>query len=95
MSEYDRRTGVKHLRVRGLQAVRFCATLKAIGINIFRATAVQQAIDAAKNAAAKAQSCHNMCISLVKERFFATCVNVKRIFISANHYYEHMLMKSA
>jgi len=27
MSEYDRRTGVKHLRVRGLKAVRFCATL--------------------------------------------------------------------
>jgi hypothetical protein len=25
MSEYDRRTGVKHLRVRGFKAVRFCA----------------------------------------------------------------------
>lgn len=37
MSEYDRRTGVKHLRVRGLKAVSFSATLKAIGINIFRA----------------------------------------------------------
>jgi Transposase DDE domain len=32
MSEYDRRTGVKHLRVRGLKAVKFCATLKALGI---------------------------------------------------------------
>jgi hypothetical protein len=95
MSEYDRRTGVKHLRVRGLHAVRFCATLKAIGINIFRATAVQKAIDAAKNAAAKAQSWHNVCISCVKERFFATCVNAKRIFLSANHYYEYRLMKSA
>jgi hypothetical protein len=39
MSEYDRRTGVKHLRVRGTKAVRFCATLKAIGVNIFRAAA--------------------------------------------------------
>ena len=37
MSEYDRRTGVKHLRVKGLKAVSFSATLKAIGINIFRA----------------------------------------------------------
>jgi hypothetical protein len=27
MSEYDRKTGVKHLRVRGFKAVRFCATL--------------------------------------------------------------------
>ena len=39
MSEYDRRTGVKHLRVRGLKAVKFCATLKALGVNIFRAAA--------------------------------------------------------
>jgi hypothetical protein len=44
MSEYDRRTGVKHLRVRGLKAVRFCASLKALGVNIFRATAVRLAI---------------------------------------------------
>jgi hypothetical protein len=41
MSEYDRRTGVKHLRVRGLKAVRFCATLKALGVNIFRAAAIK------------------------------------------------------
>ena len=30
MSAYDRRTGVKHLRIRGFEAVRFCAILKAI-----------------------------------------------------------------
>ena len=41
MSEYDRRTGVKHLRVRGIKAVRFCATLKALGVNILRAAAVR------------------------------------------------------
>lgn len=38
MSEYDRRTGVKHLRVRGMKAVRFAAIMKAIGLNIFRAS---------------------------------------------------------
>ena len=43
MSEYDRRTGVKHLRVRGLKAVKFCATLKALGVNIFRAAAFRAA----------------------------------------------------
>jgi len=37
MSEYDRRTGVKQLRVRDLKAVKFCAALKALGVNIFRA----------------------------------------------------------
>jgi hypothetical protein len=41
MSEYDRRTGVKHLRVRGMKAVRFCAVLKAIGVNIYRAAAAR------------------------------------------------------
>lgn len=35
-SELDRRTGVKHLRVRGLKAVRFCVFLKALGLNIMR-----------------------------------------------------------
>ena len=43
MSEYDRLTGVKHLRVRGFQAVRFCATLKALAINIYRVTAFMKA----------------------------------------------------
>ena len=44
MSEYNRRTGVKQLRVRGLPAVRFCAVLKAVAINILRATAVTLAL---------------------------------------------------
>jgi len=43
MSEYDRRTGVKRLRVRGIKAVRFCAILKATGLNILRAAAVRKA----------------------------------------------------
>lgn len=42
MSEYDRRTGVKRLRFRGIKAVRFAAVLKAIGVNIFRATTVRK-----------------------------------------------------
>ena len=43
MSAYDRRTGVKRLRVRGLKAVRYCATLKATSVNIFRAAVVRAA----------------------------------------------------
>jgi hypothetical protein len=43
MSEYDRLTGVKQLRVRGLDAVRYCAFLKGIGLNLFRATRVRKA----------------------------------------------------
>lgn len=44
MSAYDRRTGVKQLRVRGLKAVRFAAVLKATGLNILRAAAVAVAL---------------------------------------------------
>ena len=39
MSQLDRKTGLKHLRVRGLRAISFCATLKAAGLNILRAAA--------------------------------------------------------
>ena len=39
MSDLDRITGLKHLRVRGMPQVRLAATLKATGINIHRATA--------------------------------------------------------
>jgi hypothetical protein len=37
ISEFDRRTGVKHLRVRGMKAVRFAVVMKGIGLNILRA----------------------------------------------------------
>jgi hypothetical protein len=43
MSEFDRRTGVKKLRVRGMPSVRFAATMKAAGLNILRAGAVRKA----------------------------------------------------
>ena len=38
MSELDRRTRVKHLRVRGMKAVTFAVIMKAIGLNILRAS---------------------------------------------------------
>ena len=39
-SALDRLTGVKQLRVRGMKAVRYCVTLKAAGVNLFRAVAI-------------------------------------------------------
>lgn len=39
MSDLDRVTGIKHLRVRGMTQVRVAATLKATGLNILRSTA--------------------------------------------------------
>ena len=43
MSAFDRLTGVKHLRVRGMKAVRFAVTLKALGVNLIRAAAAWMA----------------------------------------------------
>lgn len=39
ISYCDRKTGIKHLRTRGLSAVSFCAVLKAAAVNILRAAA--------------------------------------------------------
>ena len=39
MSDLDRLTGIKHLRVRGMMQVRAAATLKATGLNILRSSA--------------------------------------------------------
>ncbi len=76
MSKYKRLTGVKQLRVRGLKAVRYCATLKALAINMFRAAAVL--IDQ------KIQNPDGFCPDLdlfqiilyVKEQFFS----IKKLF---------------
>jgi hypothetical protein len=38
MSDLDRMTGLKHLRVRGMPQVKLAATLKATGLNIRRST---------------------------------------------------------
>jgi len=43
MSQYDRLTGVKRLRVRGFKAVPFTAILKAVAVNVARAVAAKQA----------------------------------------------------
>ena len=71
MSEFDRRTGVKRLRVRGLKAVRFSATLKALGLNILRAAAVMAAMLAgtAKNTSPKGGNYAGN--NVFKEQFWA------------------------
>jgi len=69
ISELDRRTGVKRLRVRGFKAIRFSATLKAIGINLFRAAVVRKAANHDNADHNKAKSALNHAIFFVKEHF--------------------------
>ena len=89
MSEYDRKTGVKHLRVRGLKAVRFCATLKAIGVNIFRATAVRRAMSDDKIGREGALYGQMHVFLVIKEQILTAMSHLKNIFIPFARYYVH------
>lgn len=76
MSEFDRKTGVKKLRVRGLSRVRFAAILKAIGINIFRANRVQKA----KKDKNRPLFVLNYFFSMFKNRFYEYLITFKRFY---------------
>jgi len=69
MSQFDRRTGVKHLRVRGMKAVRFCAFLKATGINIFRTAAFKRRQNGGNSPTQDPFPILHILFQLVKERF--------------------------
>jgi len=72
MSAYNRRTGVKQLRVRGLKAVRFCAVLKAVAVNIIRATVVKRAQTRHNEPGPTINPAQNDLMHVFKERFI-TC----------------------
>jgi len=92
MSEFDRKTGVKHLRVRGLKAVRFCATLKATAINLFRATTVQKAINRSKAPQGGGASARIHAILVFKEHFFLFRTRLKKVLGIACRHYELTLI---
>lgn len=73
-SEMDKKTGVKRLRVRGMSGVGYCARLKAIGINIFRAAKVKRALDAIGTITATCISGVHWSIFAVKELFLRRCL---------------------
>jgi len=84
MSQLDRKTGLKHLRVRGLAAVRFCATLKALGINILRAVVFKTSGNAGNSAQKQGNPGLFDLIHLFKERcsyrIAAFVVQLKKYF---------------
>ena len=92
MSEYDRRTGVKKLRVRGYKAVRFCATLKAAGVNIFRATVVRRALNGDTAAHQRGLLGQIPVIFVVKEHVLMAWSYLKNIFTLFDHRYGHPLI---
>ena len=68
-SEMDKKTGIKRLRVRGMTAVGYCALLKAIGINIFRAAKVMRVLTTLKTTPMELPDSSIYNIFTVKELF--------------------------
>lgn len=75
MSQLDRRTGIKHLRVRGMEAVSFAATLKATALNILRAAAFRKRQNKGKNSGHSPLGSTIELIRIVKERFLTRLGN--------------------
>jgi len=70
MSQLDRRTGIKHLRVRGMKAVRFAATMKATALNIIRAAAYKKRRNKGKSPSSPSIEGWIDLIWVVKEHFY-------------------------
>ena len=80
ISEFDRHTGVKKLRVRGMPAVRFAATIKAAGLNILRAGAVRKARRKASEAGLGINRLIYATYTTVKERILKLLGNIRISF---------------
>jgi hypothetical protein len=74
-------TEVKRLRVRGLKTVRFGATLKAVGVNLFRATAVRRARNRATDTGPGSKSRFSRFVSRVREQMTAMNNAIDQFFI--------------
>ncbi|MCP4344542.1 MAG: transposase [Desulfobacterales bacterium] len=79
MSQIDRRTGIKHLRVRGMKAVRFAATMKATALNIIRAAAYKKRQNKGGNPSPP--SCGGLIglILVIKVRFFKNFGKIAKV----------------
>jgi len=88
MSEFDRRTGVKNLRVRGLRAIRFSIFLKATGLNILRAATHRAKINKTTNKRRDRSPVRYYCFvfTIIKEHVTAIC-HVADFF--HNHHFEN------
>lgn len=95
MSEYDKKTGVKRLRVRGFDSVRLCVLLKAIGINLFRATAVRKAINALQGTPGNVKSVLDCVIFVFKELSGTIWERIEQIFSSPARYHVYELKNAA
>jgi len=79
-SGMDKQTGIKHLRVRGLSAVGYCALLKAIGVNLFRAARVKRVLATFHASPGAVSAAVHAIILDVKEHFLSPWRRLINIF---------------
>src|SRR5664279_1978789 len=80
MSDLDRMTGLKHLRVRGMPQVRLAATLKATGLNILRATTFKNRLKRRKKAEGASNPSGKGLLVAIKEQLSHVYGNFQSIF---------------
>ena len=68
MSDLDRITGLKHLRVRGMPQVRLAATLKATGLNILRSVAFKNRVKRQEKKQMRSEPSENRLLNAIKEQ---------------------------
>jgi len=81
MSQYDALTGVKRLRVRGIKAVRYCAVLKAAGLNLLRAAAVRKARRSSHEGQTGTTAPYILPFPFVKERIYTFITRLGRFVL--------------
>lgn len=87
MSDLDRVSGTKKLRVRGMRAVKMAIILKATGLNILRATAFK--LRRRRRSADKNGDFWGIpaCVGTVKERFWIYSKRISRIPATSIHWF--------
>jgi hypothetical protein len=80
MSDLDRITGLKHLRVRGMPQVRLAATLKATGLNILRSVAFKNRVKRHKKAGNGPKPSENDLLDVIKEQLSHIYGNFQGMF---------------
>ncbi len=73
MSDLDRMTGLKHLRVRGMPQVRMAGTLKATGLNILRSMAFKNRLKRQEKRQRRQDPSKSRLFSTVKEQLRLVC----------------------
>ncbi len=86
MSDLDRITGLKHLRVRGMPQVRLAATLKATGLNILRSATFKNRHKRQKTGKKGAGPSRDGLLDVIKEQLSHVYGNFQRMIFGVVKY---------